>query len=182
MHANALYCSIPLAGSEAIRQLTQLTQHHPYWQFSHLCRRQALWQFHRLWPLRHLLQLHRFNTLALWAASLSLKLASILYAAPYLAIAAILFHWQVRRAVWMRRKRLRKRSLGFCPSASALGFALLFLQVFFRPSLEHVLAERQNEEADEDEEGDPEGPKKQLSRQLKRIRRGERVDRLVLRL
>jgi hypothetical protein len=46
----------------------------------------------------------------------------------------------------------------------------------------NVVEVKQEEDADEDDEGDPENLKKQLNRQLKRIRRGEHVDRLVLRL
>jgi hypothetical protein len=41
---------------------------------------------------------------------------------------------------------------------------------------------REKADVEEDDEGDPETPAKQLSRQLKRIRRGEVVERLVLRL
>ena len=57
-----------------------------------------------------------------------------------------------------------------------------FMQVYWRPSVSYVLEEKQDEDADEDDNGDPENLKKQLDRQLKRIRRGEPVDRLVLRL
>jgi hypothetical protein len=35
---------------------------------------------------------------------------------------------------------------------------------------------------DEDESGDPDDPKAQMNRQLKRIRRGEEIDRLILRM
>jgi hypothetical protein len=63
-----------------------------------------------------------------------------------------------------------------------LGAILLFAQVFYRPTLSHVLEARKNEDAEEDYQGDPEGPKKHLNRQLKRIRRGEPVGDLVLRL
>ena len=59
---------------------------------------------------------------------------------------------------------------------------LLFMQVFARPSLQHVLEEKQKEDKDEDDEGDPESPEKRVDHQLKRIRRGEKVNDLVLRL
>jgi hypothetical protein len=102
--------------------------------------------------------------------------------APFLAIVAILAHYQLRRAAWRRNKRREKKNLGFCPSSFALGMAFQFIQVFYRPSIDNVIEVKQNEDADEDDEGDPENLKKQLSRQYKRIRRGESVDRLVLRL
>jgi amino acid transporter len=102
--------------------------------------------------------------------------------APFLAIVAILIYYYLRRAHWRRNRRRRKKNPGFCPSASALGFAFLFLQVFYRPSVANVVEVKQEENADEDDEGDPENLNKQLNRQLKRIRRGEPVDRLILRL
>jgi hypothetical protein len=45
-----------------------------------------------------------------------------------------------------------------------------------------VLETKQVEVVEEDDEGDPETAAKELSRQLKRIRRGEAVERLVLRV
>jgi hypothetical protein len=102
--------------------------------------------------------------------------------APFLAIGAILVYYVLRRACWRRNQRRGRRNSGFCPSSAALGIAFLFLQVFYRPSVDNVVEVKQDEDADEDDEGDPENLKKQLSRQLKRIRRGEPVDRLVLRL
>jgi hypothetical protein len=63
--------------------------------------------------------------------------------------------------------------------------AFQFMQIFTRPSVAHVLVEKQKEEADEDGDGDPESPASKLRffhRQLRRIRCGEPVDRLVLRV
>ena len=102
-------------------------------------------------------------------------------------IVFILLHYNLRRARWRRRKRQGKRSVGFCPSSAALGMALQFMQVYHRPSMVHVLEARQDarEEADEDDNGDPETPaarRRHFHRQLRRIRRGEPVERLELRL
>jgi hypothetical protein len=58
--------------------------------------------------------------------------------------------------------------------------ALQNLELLVNHNVQHVIEERLDEEADED--GDPENPKAQMARQLKRIRRGEPVDRLILRL
>ena len=101
---------------------------------------------------------------------------------PFVAIVLILFHYFLRRLLFRRCKRLRKGRLGFYPSAFALGMAFQFMQVFTRPSIAYVLEEKQKDEAEEDDEGDPETLQKQLGRQLRRIRRGEPVDRLVLRM
>jgi len=102
--------------------------------------------------------------------------------APFLAITVILVYYLFLRARWRINRRLGRKNRGFCPSSSALGLAFLFLQVFYRPSVANVVEIKQEEDADEDDEGDPESLAKQLSRQLKRIRRGEPVERLVLRL
>ena len=109
-------------------------------------------------------------------------LISLAEGAPFLAIGAILVHYCFLRARWRLNQRLGRKNSGFCPSSSALGIALLFFQVFYRPSVANVVEVKQDEDADEDDEGEPENLKKQLNRQLKRIRRGEPVDQLVLRL
>jgi hypothetical protein len=60
--------------------------------------------------------------------------------------------------------------------------AFLFLQMFWQPSLSHAIEVREKVDVEEDDKGEPETVTKQLHRQLRRIRRGEAVDRLVLRL
>ena len=101
---------------------------------------------------------------------------------PFLAVVLILVHYSLARVRWRRRKRRGERRLGFCPSSFALGMAFQFMQVYHRPSMAYVLEAKQDHDADEDDEGDPETVAKQLDRQLRRIRRGELVERLVLRL
>lgn len=101
---------------------------------------------------------------------------------PAMAIAFICAHYLVRRAMWRRAKQQGRKRLDFCPSATALGMALLFMQVFHRPSMAHVIEVKQDVEADEDDKGEPENFLTQLHRQLRRIRRGQPVDRLVLRI
>lgn len=103
-------------------------------------------------------------------------------ALPYLAIAAILLHSRLRRVLWQRGKNLRRPDSAFCSMAAALGAMLLFAQTFHRPSMKHVLESRQQSEVDEDDSGDPESPDRLLHRQLRRIRQGEPVERLTLRL
>jgi hypothetical protein len=102
--------------------------------------------------------------------------------APFVAIAAILVYYISLRARWRLNRRRGRKKCGFCPSSSALGIAFLFLQVFYRPSVVNVMEVKQDENVDEDDEGDSENLAKQLNRQLKRIRRGELVERLILRL
>jgi hypothetical protein len=101
---------------------------------------------------------------------------------PFLAIPALLVYYALLRARWRLNRWLGKKNPGFCPSSAALGIMLLFTQVYWRPSVDNVVEMKQDEDADEDDEGDPESPTKQLNRQYKRIRRGEPVERLVLRI
>ncbi|MGA9071392.1 MAG: hypothetical protein WB424_14100 [Terracidiphilus sp.] len=101
---------------------------------------------------------------------------------PFIAIIFILLHYFLRRYLWRRGRRLGRSSLGYYPTSFALGMALQFMQAYWKPSVEYVLQEKQREEADEDDNGDPENLKKQLDQQLKKIRRGEPVEQLVLRL
>jgi hypothetical protein len=63
-----------------------------------------------------------------------------------------------------------------------LATVFLFTQIFYRPSLTHVVEAREDAEVEKEDEGEPESLSKQLLRQLLRIRRGEPVERLVLRL
>ena len=69
-------------------------------------------------------------------------------------------------------------------SPDAMGSALLFLVMAHRPNHEFVAKARvrEQEDADDDDQGGPDTPQRHLMRQLRRIRRGEPVDRLVWRL
>ncbi len=107
---------------------------------------------------------------------------SLASSAPFLAILAILIHYQVRRAAWNRNQRRGRKNSGFCPSSAALGIALLALGVFHRPSVQNTFEARLQQEAEEDDSGDPDTLGNQLNRQLRSIRRGEPVDRLELRI
>ena len=59
--------------------------------------------------------------------------------------------------------------------------ALLFLSAAYRPSQEFVAKAQiqEHEEADDDDQGGPDSPRKHLQQQLRRIRHGELIDRLV---
>lgn len=104
-------------------------------------------------------------------------------ASPFLAIVAILLFYLLQRTAWRIRRRRGNCSLGFCPSAAALGMVLLFTQVFIRPSLRHVLKQCLEEAPEETVKGgDPNRGDTHLLEQLKRIRRGEPVDEPTLRL
>jgi len=115
-------------------------------------------------------------------ANLLYLCGSIAFSLPFLAIVVLFIHYSLRRAEWQRERRRGGKNPGFCPSSSALGMILLFAQMFYRPTVSYVLEARQDEDADEDDQGDPESKEKHSNRQLKRIRRGEQVGDLVLRL
>ncbi|HVN92630.1 MAG TPA: hypothetical protein VMT38_02990 [Terracidiphilus sp.] len=107
---------------------------------------------------------------------------SVAASLPYLIIVVVVVHFLLRRLNWKLDQRRGKRNTRFCPSVGALGMMLLFMQVFVRPTLQYVLETRQDQDVEEDDEGDPESTLKQLNQQLKRVRRGEKIGDLVLRL
>jgi hypothetical protein len=103
---------------------------------------------------------------------------------PFVAILLILIYFYLARFLHSLPRPKGKKKRRFRPSTVALGMAFQFLQVFYRPSIAYVIEARQeaDEDADQDEDGDKETLTKQLHRQLRLIRRGEFVDRLILRL
>jgi hypothetical protein len=107
---------------------------------------------------------------------------SLALASPLLIIVAILVHYYLRRAIFRRNQRLGRRNRGFCPSSFALGTALQLLPMFYRPSMDFAIKARAVEVIEEDGEGDPEKSTKHLHRQLRRIRRGEPLEKLVVKL
>jgi len=107
---------------------------------------------------------------------------SLALASPLLVIVAILVHYYLRRALFRRNQRLGRKNRGFCPSSFALGTALQLLPMFYRPSMDFAIKARAVEVIEEDNEGDPEKPARHLHRQLRRIRRGDPLDGLVVKL
>ena len=107
---------------------------------------------------------------------------SLALASPLLVIVAILVHYYLRRALFRRNQRLGRKNRGFCPSSFALGTALQLLPKFYRPSMDFAIKARAVEVIEEDNEGDPEKPARHLHRQLRRIRRGDPLDGLVVKL
>jgi hypothetical protein len=111
-------------------------------------------------------------------------LAALAMGSPFLAILMILaYYYTVRVPWWRKRKAGRKRSR-FSGSTAGVGTALLGLTLFYRPRLQFAVEaqQRQVEDVDEDDNGDPDSPRKHLLRQLRRIRRGETVEALSVRL
>jgi hypothetical protein len=82
-----------------------------------------------------------------------------------------------------RPNRSQLAKLG-ASSPAAIGSAFLFLSTVYRPHHAFIAEAqiRHQEDAGDDDQGGPDTPRRHLLRQLKRIRRGEKVDRLVLRL
>ena len=97
---------------------------------------------------------------------------------------ALIYH-RIKLSLANRRTPYRRRRrIGIVASNALIGFAFLPLSILYRPSLAEVAKAQiqQREKVDEDESGDPESPLKHLLRQLRRIRRGETVEVLFLRL
>jgi hypothetical protein len=103
-----------------------------------------------------------------------------------LAMAVFSCYFLASRVVLRRRRQAGRRRSRLSGYGLALG--LVFMQLvrtFYQPDLGYLLEVKQDEDADEDDSSDPETPEGRLRhfrRQLRRIRRGEPVDRLVLRM
>ena len=97
-----------------------------------------------------------------------------------LVILVCFFAFCAQRFLWKRRKRLGKRKRGFFPTYTAAGNALQTLQAIAQPRADYVLEEKFEDEADDDDEGGPPDPTKHWKRHLKRIRRGETIEKLTV--
>jgi hypothetical protein len=104
----------------------------------------------------------------------------------FLAIFLIFGYFCFTRVVQQRRQRAGRRRSRFSAYGVALGLAFMQLvRTFYQPDLSYLIEVKQDEDVDEDDSADPETPEgrlKHFHRQLRRIRRGEPVDRLVLKI
>jgi ABC-type nickel/cobalt efflux system permease component RcnA len=110
-----------------------------------------------------------------------LMLAGLLVCVP--VVVALIFFTVSRIGRWQRKRRrgvLQSKIYSMCLVAG-IGF-LQFVQTFYQPNLSNVLSAIEDEDVDEDDQGDPDSPHKHLHRQLRRIRHGQHVDRLQVRL
>lgn len=106
---------------------------------------------------------------------------ALAFLAPFLAIAAILLHGWLRQSLARRNARKYGRPLHVYSTSAVLAAAFLFVSVLYQPSSTHFVEARQRVDVEEDDSGDPDSPAKFLRRQLRKIRQGEPVDRLVVR-
>jgi hypothetical protein len=105
---------------------------------------------------------------------------------PVVAITLVgiaVFLSRLTKLFW-KPKGFRRRRFSMLANGAALSIAFLPFAAIYRPRMIEVVKAQihQQEDADEDDNGDPDSPKKHLMRQLRRIRRGEEVDFLSLRL
>ncbi len=63
-----------------------------------------------------------------------------------------------------------------------MGNAFQALRQIAQPQVEHILEEKLDEEVDEDDEGGSKDPTAHLEQQLRRMRRGEKINRLTTKL
>jgi hypothetical protein len=110
---------------------------------------------------------------------------TLFLSAPLVCIIALVMVAFVQGIRWRPGQRTDtsrpKRRTG---AVYALGAAFLCFSIFYGPRLELAATAQiqRQEQKDEDDNGDRESPLRHLLRQLRLIRRGERVDRLVWRL
>jgi hypothetical protein len=110
---------------------------------------------------------------------MSLHLPADVLRAVCLAILLVLATLGIRASrtlsSYFKRRRFRR-------TGAAAGNALELLHVYIDPRVRHVIVQRLEEQAEDDGEDDIADPGKQLERQLRRIRRGEQLDRLTIRM
>ena len=92
------------------------------------------------------------------------------------------FLLRLKMLIWKPKGSRRRSHFRILAANAALGMAFLPFAAIYRPRIIEVAKAqiRQQEDADEDNNGDPDTPVRHLLRQLRRIRRGEEVDRLIL--
>ncbi|UWZ82984.1 hypothetical protein [Occallatibacter riparius] len=112
-------------------------------------------------------------------------LGTLFLSAPLVCIVALvlLAFLQGLRLHFDPKARARK-SVRRTGAAYALGATFLYFSMFYHPRLELAATAQtqQQEQQDEDDSGEPESPIRRFLRQLRSIRRGEPVDRLIWKL
>ena len=105
-------------------------------------------------------------------------------ASPFLAIVVILAYYYLSLRAVAAQSKTGRAQVDVFPSSGGLGTVLLGLTLIYRPRIHYAIEaqHRQVEDADEDDNGDPDTPARHLLRQLRRIRRGEHVETLSLRV
>jgi predicted PurR-regulated permease PerM len=111
----------------------------------------------------------------------SFAVALPVFAMLLVAIATVFS--QLKQFIRKRKPSHKSRRLAIVAVSVAMGLTFLPFAAIYRPGMVEVANAqiRQQDDVDEDESGDPENSPKQLDRQLRRIRRGEKVEALYLR-
>jgi hypothetical protein len=103
----------------------------------------------------------------------------------WLIVTMVIVTWsRLRQPKTQDGKRSSRRVRAGIGSEAGIALAFQLFSIAYRPNHAYVAKAQiqQQEDADEDDDGDRESPIKHLHRQLRRIRRGEPVDRLIWRL
>lgn len=92
----------------------------------------------------------------------------------FVCVFSVVFMW--------KRRRWRRSGSGFRPSVASLGNALHQLQAIAEPQIRHVIEEKDDDALDDENDGGPDDPVRHLHRQARKIRRGEKLENLTVRL
>lgn len=93
----------------------------------------------------------------------------------------VLCTFYMQRALWRHNRRCGRRRKSFYPTTTSLGNAFQTLQILAEPQIAYVIEEKDADEVDENDDGQSEDGTFSFNRQLRRIRNGERIDRLTVR-
>jgi hypothetical protein len=116
------------------------------------------------------------NTLAGWSM---LSGVTPLFVLPFFLIVYLWSAFWKQRGV--RAKRGISKHRGFSAHTFSLGLALQNLEGLVNHNVQHVVVERMEEDAEDDDQGETGDSAAHWRRQLRRIRNGEEIDRLILR-
>jgi hypothetical protein len=100
-----------------------------------------------------------------------------------LAILLVLLALRLRlRRKLQQNYRCKPKGRRFRLTGAAIGNALQTVHVFVDPGVRYVIAEKLEEPSEDDGKDDPADPAIHLERQLRRIRLGEQIERLTIRM
>jgi hypothetical protein len=89
---------------------------------------------------------------------------------------------RLKQLIWKPKRPRKHLPLAISAINTAMGLTFLPFASIYRPNLIEVAkAQIRVQDVDEDDNGEPETSQKHLLRQLRRIRRGEKVETLFLR-
>jgi hypothetical protein len=109
-----------------------------------------------------------------------MNFAAVIGCALFLFFSLLIGAFYFQRFRWKRKQHHQQRNLGFYPTFSSLGQALNKLQQVARPQVGISMLEEDVVEADQNEEEIEGNGVQHLHRQLRQIRDGDSIEKLIV--